>query len=154
VPESFYDWSYLWRGGRDDGDGMLMMPGGTEQDTYQGNPVREDAYAYQSYSLGGFFDGELNHWTGVQENDAFSGTQGQWSAPTTYDIGGQMYDPQMRYYTPPAWESWAARGRARRGHGVYPGLWRRCRTGGMGDGRRNVGRSGGWRGCRGWHRVR
>ncbi len=80
-----YRFRYLWRGGRDDGDGMLWMPNQTEHDSYRGTPQTEDGYAYQSYTAGGFFDGKNVEWTGVQEKDGFAGTQGQWSNPSTLD---------------------------------------------------------------------
>lgn len=113
---SRYDWRYFWRAGRADAyletssgvlkyDGLLWT-GSSVHDTNRGTPVGEDIYAYYSSA------GEHVQWNYQQSMYPGAGTSGAWSKPQTYDIGGQMYDPQMQYYTPPAWEAWAQRGSA------------------------------------------
>ncbi len=88
---------YLWKGGRSDGDGLLMMPNGTEHDTHRGSPMGEDAFAYPNYVAGTFFTNANNEWTHVQEREAFAGTQGTWSTPRTID-----YD---KYYPSAEWNA-------------------------------------------------
>lgn len=96
--ESNFFVRYLWRGGRDDGEGLLRLRGG-EHDTLRGTPMREDAYSYERQS-GATFDWNSHvEWTAIQEQFPDAGTQAQWSSPSTWDVWSD-FSGQYAQYTP------------------------------------------------------
>jgi hypothetical protein len=86
----------------------MLWTGSSEHDTERGTPIGEDVYAYSTTS------GEHIQCNAQQTLYPAAGTSGSWNKPATYDVSGQMYDPQMQYYTPPVWEAWAQRSTAAR----------------------------------------
>jgi hypothetical protein len=125
--KSEFGFRYLWRGGRDDGDGLLMMPGGGEHDTYRGAPMAEDAFAYRRYVSGGFFDAKHVEWTAVQEKSAQAATQSLFSNPVnrltvSWDA---LWDPErygaMSDVTQPAWIN-RTQGAFQVGFGILEGV--------------------------------